>query len=72
LFSVLAILDRQTAGLFGTIIDQGAGAIATLAPDRQAAIQSEIRWAFTAAFLTIALFTGIGTWLAWTLPLRRL
>jgi EmrB/QacA subfamily drug resistance transporter len=72
LFSFLAVVDRQTASLFGAIIDQGASAIATLAPERQAAVQSEIREAFTAAFLTIALFTGIGTWLAWTLPLRRL
>jgi EmrB/QacA subfamily drug resistance transporter len=72
LFSFLAVVDRATVSLFGAIIDQGASAIATLAPERQAAVQSEIREAFTAVFLTIALFTGIGAWLAWTLPLRRL
>jgi predicted MFS family arabinose efflux permease len=72
LFSVLAILDRQTVSLFGAIIDQGSAALAALTPERQAAVQSEIREAFTAAFVTIAVFTGIGTWLAWTLPLRRL
>jgi predicted MFS family arabinose efflux permease len=72
LFSFLAVVDRQTGSLFGAIIDQGASAIATLSPERQATVQSEIREAFTAAFLTVALFTGIGSWLAWTLPLRRL
>lgn len=72
LFSILAATDRDTASLFGTIIEQGPQAIATLAPSRQAAIQGEIGTAFTAAFLTIAAFTGVGTWLAWSLPLRRL
>jgi predicted MFS family arabinose efflux permease len=72
LFSYLALVDRQAAGLFGAIIDQGHEAIAALAPARQAVVQSEIGDAFTAAFVTIALFTSVGTWLAWSLPLRRL
>ncbi len=72
LFSVLAASDRETASLFGTIIEQGPDAIATLEPARQAAVSSEIGDAFRAAFLTIALFTGCGTWLAWSLPLRRI
>jgi EmrB/QacA subfamily drug resistance transporter len=72
LFSYLALVDRQTASLLGAIIDQGPEAIATLAPARQAIIQSEIADAFRAAFATIALFTGIGIWLAGTLPMRRL
>jgi len=38
---------------------------------RQAAIQSEIADAFRSAFITIAAFTAIGAWLAWSLPLRR-
>jgi len=72
LFAALALSDRDTASLFGAIIDHGPGAIATLPPARQAVIQSEIAEAFRAAFMTIAAFTGIGAWLAWTLPLRRL
>jgi predicted MFS family arabinose efflux permease len=72
LFSYLALVDRQTASLFGAIIDQGPEAIATLAPARQAIIESEIADAFRAAFVTIAAFTGAGIWLASTLPLRRL
>jgi EmrB/QacA subfamily drug resistance transporter len=72
LFSILAATDRHTAGLFGAIIEQGPEAIATLSAARQAVIQSEIADAFRAAFLTIALFTSAGTWLAWSMPLRRL
>jgi EmrB/QacA subfamily drug resistance transporter len=71
LFSILAAGDRETAGLFGTIIEQGPEAIAKLAPARQAIVQAEIADAFRAAFITIAAFTGVGTLLAWTLPLRR-
>jgi EmrB/QacA subfamily drug resistance transporter len=72
LFSYLALVDRQAASLFGTIIDHGPEAIATLAPARQAIIESEITDAFRAAFVTIAAFTCTGIWLAGTLPLRRL
>jgi EmrB/QacA subfamily drug resistance transporter len=71
LFAILAGGDRETASLFGTIIEQGPQAIATLSPARQAAVQAEIGDAFRAAFITIAAFTGIGTLLAWSLPLRR-
>jgi EmrB/QacA subfamily drug resistance transporter len=72
LFAILAGTDRETASLFGIIIEQGPDAIATLTPARQAVVQAEIGDAFRAAFLTIAAFTGIGTLLAWSLPLRRI
>jgi len=72
LFSVLATSDRQTAALFGAIIDQGPDAIATLPAMRQALIQSEIANAFRAAFIAIAVLTAAGTWLACSMPLRRL
>jgi EmrB/QacA subfamily drug resistance transporter len=71
LFAILAAGDREAAGLFGTIIEQGPDAIAKLAPARQAIVQAEIADAFRAAFITIAAFTGVGSLLAWTLPLRR-
>ena len=72
LFSILAVTDRDTASLFGAIIDQGPEAIAALPAARQAIVQSEIADAFRSAFLTIALFTTAGTWLAWSMPLRRI
>jgi len=72
LFSILTAMDRSTAVLFGTIIEQGPEAIASLEPARQAIVHAEIGDAFRAAFLTIAGFTAVGTLLAWSLPLRRL
>ena len=72
LFSILTVTDRDTATLFGSIIEQGPEAIAALDPARQAIVHAEIGDAFRAAFLTIATFTGCATLLAWSLPLRRL
>ena len=71
LFSALAATDRQTATLFGSMIDRGPDAIAALEPARRAVVQGEIGEAFRSAFLTVALFTGFGVWLAWSMPLRR-
>jgi EmrB/QacA subfamily drug resistance transporter len=72
LFSIITAMDRNAAALFGTIIERGPEAIAALAPAQQAIVHAEIGDAFRAAFLTIATFTGIGTVLAWSVPLRRL
>jgi EmrB/QacA subfamily drug resistance transporter len=71
LFSVLSASDRETASLFGTLIDRGPDAIAALAPARRVIIEAEIGEAFRAAFLTVAAFTAVGAWLAWSMPLRR-
>ena len=71
LFSFLAAGDRETASLFASMINQGPDAIARLARARQAIVQAEIGEAFRAAFVTIAAFTGIGAWLAFSMPLRR-
>jgi hypothetical protein len=57
--------------LFGKLIDQGPDAIAALPAARQALVQSEIAGAFRAAFVTVAAFTAIGAWLAWSMPQRR-
>jgi EmrB/QacA subfamily drug resistance transporter len=72
LFSILTVTDRNTAALFGVIIERGPEAIGTLAPAQQAIVQGQIGDAFHYAFLTIAGFTCVGTFLAWSLPLRRL
>jgi predicted MFS family arabinose efflux permease len=71
LFSVLAATDHETASLFGTMIDRGPDAIAALSAARQAAVHAQIGQAFRAALVTVAAFTAIGTWLAWSMPLRR-
>jgi hypothetical protein len=72
LFAVLAATDRETAGMFGAIIDHGPDALASLPAARQAVVATEIADAFRAAFVVIAGFTGVGVWLAWSMPLRRL
>ena len=72
LFAALAWTDRETARQFGMLIERGPDAMAMIAPARQAMIQAEIGNAFRAAFIAIALFTGFGVWLAWTMPLRRI
>jgi len=71
LFALLAGRDRETAHMLAAIMEQGPEAIATLGPARQAIVQAEIADAFRAAFITIATFTGLGSLLAWTLPMRR-
>lgn len=72
LFSVLTVTDRDTASLFGSIIERGPEVLDTLSAARQAAVHMQIAEAFRSAFLTVAVFTGIGACLAWTVPLRRL
>jgi EmrB/QacA subfamily drug resistance transporter len=72
LFSILTATDRDTANLFGMIIERGPEALASLAPARRVIVEAQISEAFHAAFITIAAFTGIGAWLAWSIPLRRL
>ncbi len=71
LFAVLAGSDRETSGMIGAIMEVGPEALARLAPARQAIVQAEIADAFRSAFITIAIFTGIESVLAWTLPMRR-
>jgi EmrB/QacA subfamily drug resistance transporter len=71
LFSAIGAGDPETVKLFGAMIDHGPEAIAALTPARQAAVQSEIGEAFRAAFATIALFTGTGAVLAFSIPMRR-
>jgi EmrB/QacA subfamily drug resistance transporter len=72
LFAVLSMMDRETAGLFGTMVQQGASVLASLPAARQAIVQTEIADAFRAAFLVIAGFAGVGAVLAFSIPLRRI
>jgi EmrB/QacA subfamily drug resistance transporter len=72
LFSILTATDRDTATLFGMIIERGPDALAALDPVRHAVVQRQIADAFHAAFLTVACFTTVGAWMAWTMPLRRI
>ncbi len=72
LFAMLSVSDPDAARLLAGLLQLGPGAIADLAPERQAVVLAEVATAFRAAFLTIASFAAIGTVLAWTIPMRRL
>jgi len=72
LFATLSLSDPETAGLFATLVQQGPDAIASLPAARRAMALAEIATAFSAAFLTMAAFSAIGLWLAWSIPTRRL
>jgi MFS family permease len=72
LFATLSLSDPGAAPLFGALLERGQAALASLPPERQAALEAEITSAFRAAFLTIAAFAAGGTLLAWSIPNRRL
>jgi EmrB/QacA subfamily drug resistance transporter len=72
LFAVLTARDRETAVLFGTIVEHGGGVLSALPLARQPVVQAEIAEAFRAAFLAIAAFAGTGAALALSIPLRRI
>jgi hypothetical protein len=72
LFATLALSDPGAAPLFASLVQFGPVALETLPAPRQAVILAEVAVAFRNAFLTIALFAGVGAVLAWTIPTRRL
>jgi EmrB/QacA subfamily drug resistance transporter len=72
LFATLSLSDPDTARLFATLVQQGPEAIAALPATRRAMALAEIATAFRAAFLTMAAFSAVGLWLAWSIPTRRL
>jgi EmrB/QacA subfamily drug resistance transporter len=72
LFAVLAATDRETAAMFGSMLEQGGRIVQPLSPERQAIVQAEVAQAFRAAFLVIAGFTALGAWFAASIPLRRI
>lgn len=71
LFATLAWRDPEAARMFGDILQNGQAALDALEPARRAAVTQEVAVAFRAAFMTLALFTTIGSILAWSNPMRR-
>jgi len=64
------VTDRETARLFGTMVEQEPAIMASLPPPRREVVQAEIASAFRVAFLAIAGFSAIG--LALSIPVRRI
>ena len=71
LFGALAATDTSAASRLGSILAEGGNATATLEPAHAAIERDEVVTAFRAAFATIAAFTGMGVWLARSIPIRR-
>ena len=71
LFGALAATDTSAASRLGSIFAGGGNATATLEPAHAAIERDEVVTAFRAAFATIAAFTGMGVWLARSIPIRR-
>lgn len=72
LFAVLAARNPEAAGLFGSVLQGGAGSLASLPAAAQAAVHADFAAAFRAAFFTIAGFAALALALAWSIPLRRI
>ena len=71
LFSALATMDPAIAGQFTAMVERGPEYV-QFAPGQEALVKNEIAAAFRAAFMTIAAFTAMGAYFAWSMPLRRL
>jgi EmrB/QacA subfamily drug resistance transporter len=72
LFAVLSMKNPDTGRLFATMVEGGGQLASSLPSTQQATVHAMIADAFRAAFLSIAVFTTLGSVLALTIPLRRL
>jgi hypothetical protein len=71
LFGFLALRNPEAARVFASMVKH-AGVGPALPAAHRIAIQADIRQAFGAAFLTMAVFSAAGFFLAFTNPLRRI
>lgn len=71
LFSSLSFVSPEAAQAFAALLQAGPEALDTLSAENRLAIESGLDVAFRNAFLCIAAFAVVATWLAWTLPMRR-
>jgi len=71
LFGFLTLRNPEAAQVFAGMVKH-AGTAAALPAAQRLAIQGDIRDAFGAAFLTMAMFSTLGFFLALTNPLRRI
>ena len=72
LFAALAAQDPTVAALFADIVERGPGILATVSPAMRTSLSADVIGAFRAAFLMLAVFSGIASVLAWSLPARRI
>ena len=72
LFSVLSIKNPEAARLFATMTEHGADVASNLPAAQQTDLRAVIAEAFRIAFLSIAVFTAVGFFLALSIPVRRI
>lgn len=72
LFAVLSFKNPDATRVFAAMVEHGSTAAPALSPAQQALVQADIRDAFRIAFMSIAVFTTVGFFLALTNPLRRI
>jgi EmrB/QacA subfamily drug resistance transporter len=72
LFAVLSLKNPDAAGIFGAMVENAMSKSGPLPPSPRPDIQADIADAFHAAFLTTAVFTLAGFFLALTNPSRRI
>jgi len=70
LFAALSIKHPETARVFGAMMEHGARGASS--SSEQILLHAEIAHAFRIAFWSIAGFTALGSWLAVSIPLRRI
>lgn len=71
LFAALAAGDPAVAEAFRKLVDGGPRMLEALPADQRAVLATQVGGAFRVAFGAIAVFAAIGTWMAWTAPMRR-
>jgi MFS family permease len=72
LFAMLALRNPEATRIFAAMVEHGRHVAPTLPPIAQAQVRADIAEAFRVAFLSIAVFTTAGFFLALTNPLRRI
>jgi MFS family permease len=72
IFVALGMINESALQVFEKIMRQGPEALAELPLPEQVLLRTAFSDAFSIAFLVIAIFTGAGALLAWSIPARRI
>jgi hypothetical protein len=70
-FAALTLTGPATTPAFQRLVAEGAGFVATLAPEAAAALRADLIEAFRMLFVSAAVLMAAGAYFAWRVPLRR-
>lgn len=71
LFGALVAMGGEAAPRFVALVNQGPAALADMGLAARESFQTDMTWAFRAAFATAAALTGFAAWMASRVPLQR-